>query len=104
MGNVIGESPYKWQIGSLVMKRFEIINGKCVIPEGIDYIEDYEFYCSDDLREVVFPESLSSIGREAFKGCWNLREIHLPAGVLEIEEAAFSGCCSLESWRRCRLP
>ena len=44
------------------MKRFEIINGKCVIPEGIDYIEDYEFYCSDDLREIVFPESLSSIG------------------------------------------
>ena len=78
------------------MKRFEIINGKCVIPEGIDYIEDYEFYCSDDLREVVFPESLSSIGREAFKGCWNLREIHLPAGLVEIEEAAFSGCCSLE--------
>ena len=47
------------------MKRFEIINGKCVIPEGTDYIEDYEFYCSDDLREVVFPESLSSIGRAA---------------------------------------
>ena len=78
------------------MKRFKIINGKCVIPEGIDYIEDYEFYCSDDLREVVFPESLSSIGREAFKGCWNLKEIHLPAGLVEIEEAAFSGCCSLE--------
>ena len=78
------------------MKRFEIINGKCVIPEGTDYIEDYEFYCSDDLREVVFPESLSSIGREAFKGCWNLREIHLPAGLVEIEEGAFSGCCSLE--------
>ena len=32
-GNDIGESPYKWQIESLVMKRFEIINGKCVIPE-----------------------------------------------------------------------
>ena len=29
------------------MKRFEIIDGKCVIPEGTDYIEDYEFYCSD---------------------------------------------------------
>lgn len=28
------------------MKRFEIIDGKCVIPEGTDYIEDYEFYCS----------------------------------------------------------
>lgn len=25
------------------MKRFEIIDGKCVIPEGTDYIEDYEF-------------------------------------------------------------
>ena len=78
------------------MKRFEIIDGKCVIPEGTDYIKDYEFHCSFDLREVVFPESLSSIGRGAFMGCWNLREIHLPAGLVEIEEEAFSGCCSLE--------
>lgn len=74
------------------MKRFEIINGKCVIHEGIDYIEDYEFYCSDDLREVVFPESLSSIGRYSFCGCRNLEGLKIPASVHTIGSYAFFEC------------
>ena len=54
------------------MKRFEIIDGKCVIPEGTDYIEDYEFHCSAG----------------AFAECAYLWSVNIPAGVTCIAAAA----------------
>ena len=78
-------------------RRFEITDGRCVVPHGITDINEREFYCLDELREIVLPETLRGIGREAFKGCWNLEEICIPQGVVEIEDEAFAGCCSLES-------
>ena len=87
----------KLQNTGSMKRKFEIIDGKCVIPHGVTDIDDREFYCTDALREVVLPETLRNIGRQAFKGCWNLTEICIPSSVIEIKEEAFAGCCGMES-------
>lgn len=77
--------------------RFEIIDGKCVIPYGVDMLNDQEFEGAHHLTEVVIPDSVLSIGDLAFSGCTNLTVIEIPASVTEIGKDAFAGCTALES-------
>lgn len=100
--------------------RFKIIDGKCVIPYGIDRLNDQEFEGAHNLTEVVIPDSvlsigdlafsgcrnlktvklsnsLKAIGKKAFSGCTNLTVIEIPASVTEIGKDAFAGCTALES-------
>ena len=85
------------------MKRFEIINGKCVIPEGTDNIKDYEFYCSAGafaecpyLWSVNIPAGVTCIEDGTFFGCQMLSKFSLPDSVTEIRRYAFCGCRNLE--------
>jgi hypothetical protein len=74
--------------------RFEIINGKCVIPQGVTEIADQEFCKVHELREVVIPDSVIRIGEFAFD-CTGLSEVKIPCGVKVVADGAFSDCFGL---------
>lgn len=104
--------------------RFEVIDGKCVIPDGVTEIlkEEFEhckdlreivipdgvtvigesaFYCCKGLTSVTLPDSVRKIGRMAFYACENLSSVNIPDGVTEIPDSAFKYC---ESLREIALP
>lgn len=76
--------------------RFEIINGKCVIPYGVTEIDACEFFDCLELREIVFPDSLEVIGNQAFGYCNNLKGIRIPKSVQSINSSAFRSCSQLD--------
>ena len=78
-----------------VPSRFEVIDGKCVIPDGVTEILDDEFRNCEELREVVIPESVTKIGIRAFFECTALETIILPPSLKEIDFLAFGGCSEL---------
>ena len=47
-------------------RRFEIINGKCVIPDGVTEIPEDEFWECQELKEIVIPETVTIIPNAAF--------------------------------------
>ena len=77
--------------------RFEIIEGKCVIPDGITAILNGEFMDCKELKRIEIPETVTSIGHGAFFYCTSLEEIKLPASLTEIGFQAFEGCFKLKS-------
>lgn len=79
------------------MGKFEIKDGKAIIPEGTTVIPQWEFKGRDDLYEVTLPEGLYEIGGAAFKDCVNLKSIHIPASVKKIGSTPFEGCSGLVS-------
>ena len=76
---------------------FEIIDGRCVIPEGVTELQGRSFSGCDHLKEVRLPSSVRSIHKEAFYDCWGLTSILIPAGVTTIEQGAFLGCPGIEA-------
>ena len=76
---------------------FEIINGKCVIPEGVMEIPEDEFIDCNNLREIVIPSTITSIPPAAFFYCTSLERVQLPASLKEIGHQAFEGCSKLRS-------
>uniref|UniRef100_UPI00402A4B13 leucine-rich repeat domain-containing protein n=1 Tax=Candidatus Cryptobacteroides bacterium TaxID=3085639 RepID=UPI00402A4B13 len=77
--------------------RYEVIDGKGIIPDGATEIEYYAFGGCTSLQSIVISGSITKIGREAFKGCTSLQSIVIPDSVTEIEYSAFSGCTGLQS-------
>lgn len=75
----------------------DIVNGTCIIPDGVTGIGDYAFAWSERLEKVAIPESVTHIGHSAFYSCENLKDIDLPNNVTEIGDYAFCGCDNLES-------
>lgn len=49
--------------------------GDVVIPDHVEYIDDFVFRCRDDLISVTLPKGLRYIGSEAFRSCVNLKEV-----------------------------
>ena len=74
---------------------FEIIDGRCVIPEGVTMIPDHEFRSIHELREVVIPSTVVRIGVSAFEST-GLISVRIPSGVLAIMDCAFSDCFGLK--------
>lgn len=81
------------------MPRFEIKDGKCVIPYGVTEILEDEFTECKELKEVVIPDTVVKIGRFAFFWCTSLKEVNIPDSVVEIGSQAFEGCSRLRSIR-----
>ena len=67
------------------MSRFEIIDGRCIVPEGVTEILEEEFQGCEELIEVVLPQSVKKIGASAFCWCSKLRKINIPHGVSIIQ-------------------
>jgi len=78
-------------------RRFEITNGKCVIPDGVTEIPEDEFWECKELKEIVIPETVTIIPSGAFSYCTSLEKVCLPASVKEIQPQAFQGCSKLKS-------
>lgn len=79
------------------MPRFEIIDGRCVIPNGVTEILEEEFAGCQELREIVIPDTVVSIGPAAFFWCTSLKGVDIHDGVKEIGPQAFEGCARLRS-------
>ncbi len=77
--------------------RFDIINGKCVVPDGVTEIPEDEFLGCKELKEIVIPETVTIIPNAAFFFCKSLEKVCLPASVKEIQSQAFEGCSKLKS-------
>lgn len=71
---------------------YEIIDGRCVVPQGITEIENEMYWGFTFLKEIVLPEGLTSIGDKAFFGCARLERLTLPAGVRMVGSEAFNHC------------
>lgn len=76
------------------MEHFEIIDGKCTIPDGVEKIEAEAFRGNTALVEISIPDTVYSIkiGDGAFAGCTSLTDIVIPESLTEIEEHAFDDC------------
>ena len=66
------------------------------VPEGVEVIGDYAFYCSN-IISISLPDTVTSIGDCAFAACLALTSISLPDGVTSIGEGAFAMCEKLAS-------
>ena len=62
---------------------------KVIITEGIEYIDDYAFYCSNALREIVLPTSLKNIGFCAFANT-ELNNVTIKQNVTEVRGNIFA--------------
>lgn len=65
------------------------------IPEGIQVIEEYAWFCNESLLHLELPESVKEIKKGAFYGCKNLQTIKFPKGNILLGEECFSKCESL---------
>jgi hypothetical protein len=72
--------------------RFDIIDGRCVIPHGVKDVIHKEFAGALDLREVVIPATVINICSYTFSNCRSLGEVTLPYSVTGIGQGAFSDC------------
>ncbi len=70
------------------------------LPEGVESIGKYAFFCCYALRSVSLPATLKSIGDNAFDSCHVLTEIDLPEGLESIGKYAFRE----SALRRVRVP
>lgn len=78
-------------------KDFEVIDGRCVIPEGVKVIDPGAFCDCISLKSVTIPGSVECIGSQAFSWCYGLEEVTISDGVSGIERDAFYGCKRLSS-------
>lgn len=93
------------------MNEFEIKNGELVayhghkkhviVPSGIESVQDFAFYGSNDLESVTFLDGVMRIGNLAFYQCAKLKEVILPDSIQAIGGNAFARCSALE---KVRLP
>ena len=70
--------------------------GDVVIPDHVEYIDDFVFRCCDDLISVTLPKGLRYIGSEAFRSCVNLKEVKVSEN--ETPEAQFEPISPDDAW------
>ena len=75
----------------------ELLQGKLVIPEGVEKIGIFAFLGCKSLTSVTIPDSVTSIGDGAFSGCSSLTSVTIGNGVTSIGDGAFSDCDGLTS-------
>ena len=70
-------------------------NGVCVIPYGVERIEDNAFEECVELIKIFVPDSVKRIGSYAFAYCKNLIDVTISNSITHIDHAAFCECESL---------
>lgn len=70
------------------------IEGKYIIPEGVQVIDDNAFWGCAYLEEVVIPASVIEIGNEAFSRCLSLKSLVIPKSVTVLGNNPFVGLTS----------
>lgn len=75
----------------------QVLNGTLRIPEGVQIIEEYEWFCNESLQYLELPESVKEIKKGAFYGCKNLQTIKFPKGMIAMGEEVFAKCENLRT-------
>ena len=83
---------------------------KYTVPSGVTKIQDYAFYYTTAVTDVILPDSITSIGEGAFGDC-AVKKITFTGGMPDIDEYAFYRsditalypCCDT-SWNTDSLP
>lgn len=73
-------------------RHYEIVSGKCVVPQGVTEIPEEMYFGFSFLEELELPEGLTRIGDKAFLGCTRLRVVTIPSSVKYIGHDAFEYC------------
>jgi len=73
-------------------------NGRIVVPDGVDRIENGALFGCTNLTNISIPNSVTSIGSIAFVACSNLTSITIPNNVTNIGMWAFMDCTSLTNF------
>lgn len=85
---------------SLRMIGFAALGGlpisNLVIPDNVEYIDDYAFAGSENLSEIKLSTNCTYLGKYALCNCQNLIDVYLPHKLDVIEDGLFAGCESLE--------
>ena len=68
-----------------------------IIPNSVNYIEEFAFFGCKSLTSMTIPSSVSSIGQYAFSDCSGLISMTINDGVTSIGVTAFKDCSSLTS-------
>lgn len=68
-----------------------------MLPNSIQYIEDYAFAGCQNLSEIHLPTAMKKLGKSVFDNCSSLLSIEIPGSVESIGFSAFNGCTSLSS-------
>ena len=71
------------------------VDGRLVVPDGVECIEDHMFQARDDIMSVEIPNSVISIGKYAFGESCKLTSITIPCDA-EISSRALHKCAALE--------
>jgi len=67
------------------------------IPDSVTKIDDFSFYYSDNLKNVIIPDSVTAIGYGAFYFCLGLTSVEMPESLTTIVSNIFYYCYNLES-------
>lgn len=62
--------------------KYEVIDGKGLIPDGATKIEESAFKGCACLQSIVIPDSVTKIGKSAFDGCTSLQSIVIPNSAI----------------------
>ena len=73
------------------------VDGRLVVPDGVECIEDHMFQARDDIMSVEIPNSVISIGKYAFGESCKLTSITISDSVESIGGYAFYGCKRMSS-------
>lgn len=66
------------------------------IPENINEILDFAFYCNKNLRKISMSDNVEKIGNNAFSYCESLSNIIISKSLKEMGRSAFYKCKSLK--------
>lgn len=70
-----------------------------VLPDGLEYIGEFAFAKSCNLKKIDIPDSVLCICGNAFADCENLKKVNLGnSKTLTLADDAFNGCDSVESF------
>ena len=69
---------------------------KIVFSDNIHIIEDYAFFCCDNLSQVFMYDGIASIGESCFDSC-DIKQLRLSSSLSEIPTAAFKYNDGLET-------
>lgn len=64
--------------------RYEVIDGKGIIPDGAKEIVESAFKGCACLQSIVIPDSVTVIEGSAFSGCTSLQSVEIPDSITVI--------------------
>lgn len=74
---------------------YSLTEQNIIVPDFIQYIDDYAFKGMKNLQSITLPQNVVSIGKGAFDDC-AITKINIPAKVETIGENAFASCQNLK--------